>query len=141
MINTERSNQVTDPQTGAPARSAARRLAVIMLGAGCAHFLAPRWFDAIIPRSLPGRARTYTYLSGSAALAIGAGLTTSRARRPAAALAAAFFVAVMPAKLRLTADLLHDDAKPRWVKAIGVVQLFWQIPLITEAVKAARSGR
>ncbi|WP_152364542.1 hypothetical protein [Microlunatus speluncae] len=132
---------MTGPRPDGPQRSAARRLAVIMLGAGCAHFLVPRRFDAIIPPALPGRARTYTYLSGSAALVIGAGLTTTRARRPAAALAAAFFVAVMPAKLQLTADLLRDESKPRWVKAIGVVQLFWQLPLITEAIRAGRPTR
>ena len=95
---------MTEGRSDAPCPPAARRLAAIMLAGGSLHFLAPRWFDAIIPRSLPGRARTYTYVSGSAALAIGAGLMIARTRRLSADLATAFFVGVMPAKVRLAAD-------------------------------------
>jgi uncharacterized membrane protein len=141
MIRNKQEPAVAESQSAPSGRPAARRLAVIMLLGGSLHFLAPRWFDAIIPAALPGRARTYTYMSGTAALAIGAGLTTTRARRLSAALAATFFVAVMPAKLQLTADWLRDDAKPRWVKVIAVAQLFGQLPLITEAIKAGRADR
>lgn len=114
---------------------AARRLAAMFLFGGSMHFLAPGWFDKIIPPALPGRTRTYTYLSGASALAIGAGLTTPETRRPAAAAAAAFLIGVMPAKIKLTRDWLASD-KPRWAKALGVVQLFWQAPLIADAIKA-----
>ena len=114
---------------------AARRLAAMFLFGGSLHFLAPVWFDKIIPSALPGRTRAYTYLSGVGALAIGAGLTTPETRRPAAAAAAAFLIGVMPAKIKLARDWLDSD-KPRWAKALGVAQLFWQAPLIADAIKA-----
>ncbi|MFC7618765.1 hypothetical protein [Microlunatus sp. GCM10028923] len=118
-----------------PTEKATRRLAAMLLFGGSMHFLAPDWFDKIIPSGLPGRTRTYTYLSGATALAIGAGLTTAGTRRPAAMAATAFLIGVMPAKIKLTRDWLHSD-KPRWVKALGVVQLAWQVPLIVDAIKA-----
>lgn len=123
-----------------PAEKAARRLAAMLLFGGSMHFLTPGWFDKIIPASLPGRTRSYTYLAGAGALAIGAGLTIPRTRRPAAALAAVFFIGVMPAKIKLTRDWLQSD-KPRWVKAVGVVQLFWQAPLVADAITAGAGPR
>lgn len=129
-----------DNSTEATNDVAARRLAAILLAGGSMHFLAPGWFDKIIPRWLPGNARTYTSLFGAAALATGAGLTIPRTRRLAAGLAATFFVSVMPAKIKLTADWLGSDDLTRPAKLIAVVQLFWQIPLITEAIKVIRTA-
>ena len=48
--------------------------ALLLAGAGVMHFKAPQVYDAIVPRSLPGNARTYTLVSGAAELAIAAGL-------------------------------------------------------------------
>ncbi|GAB3758833.1 membrane protein [Microlunatus parietis] len=119
---------------------ATRRLAAMFLFGGSMHFLASGWFDKIIPAGLPGRTRTYTYLSGATALAIGAGLAIPKTRRPAAAAATAFLIGVMPAKIKLTRDWLRSD-KPGWAKAVGVVQLFWQAPLIADAIKAGADPR
>lgn len=111
--------------------------AVLLLG-GSMHFLTPRFFDGIIPPRLPGDSRTYTYASGAGALAIGTGLAIPRTRRGAATLAVAFFVAVMPAKVRLAVSWCRDDTKSRAVKILGGVQLFWQAPLIAEAWRVRR---
>ena len=34
--------------------------ALLLAGAGVMHFKVPQVYDAIVPRSLPGNARTYT---------------------------------------------------------------------------------
>ncbi|WP_234793393.1 hypothetical protein [Mycolicibacterium porcinum] len=112
----------------------------IMLAGGSMHFVAPKLFDRVIPPVLPGSARSYTYASGAAALAIGAGLSMPRTQRTSAALAAGFFVAVMPAKVQLAMDLWRNPRVPGWGKAVGIVQLFWQIPLVTEACKTRRNS-
>lgn len=125
---------MTTPAHDDPIRtSSAIHLCAILLLGGSLHFLAPRFFDGIIPGRLPGDPRTYTYASGAGALAIGTGLLIPRTRRGAATLAAAFFVAVMPAKLQLAVTWCHDPTKSPPAKLIGVVQLFWQAPLIAEA--------
>lgn len=120
--------------------AAATRLAAMLLLGGSLHFLAPRFFDSIIPPVLPGKARTYTYASGLAALAIGTGLSIGRTRRVSAGLAGAFFVAVMPAKIQMAVDWWRSDTKHPAAKIGGVVQLFWQIPLVTEALRARRAA-
>ena len=60
--------------------------ALLLAGAGVMHFKAPQVYDAIVPRSLPGNARTYTLVSGAAELAIAAGLALPLTRRLAARL-------------------------------------------------------
>ncbi len=79
----------------------ALRLAALLFGAGTLHFVRPRPFDAIVPRALPGSARTYTYASGVVAeLATAAALAVPRTRRLGGTLATALFVAVFPATCR-----------------------------------------
>ncbi|MBE9373222.1 hypothetical protein IQ251_02050 [Saccharopolyspora sp. HNM0983] len=120
---------------GAADQTPALRLAAVLLTGGTLHFAVPRFFDGIIPAQLPGPARTYTRVSGIAALGIGAGLSVSRTRRTSAALACGFFVAVLPAKVQLAVDWWP---KGRVAATIGIAQLFWQIPLITESIRAHR---
>jgi uncharacterized membrane protein len=120
---------------------AALRLSVVLLTGGAFHFIAPRFFDSIIPPVLPGDPRTYTRVSGVAALGIGTGLAIPRTRRTSALLARIFFIAVIPAKIQMTLDWLRSDTKPLPAKIAGIVQLFWQIPLLTEARKAQGEAR
>lgn len=121
-------------------RAPALRLAAALLLGGSLHFLAPRFFDRIIPRRLPGEPRAYTYAFGVAALGIGTGLSIARTRRFSATLAGAFFVAVMPAKVQLTVSWWRDETKRLPAKVTAVVQLFWQVPLVTEAWRARRNA-
>ena len=43
-------------------------LAGVLATAGVLHFAAPKPFDGIVPKGLPGSARTWTHLSGVAEL-------------------------------------------------------------------------
>ncbi|MBF6239243.1 DoxX family protein [Nocardia otitidiscaviarum] len=122
------------------ASAASLRLTVLLGVAGTMHFLAPRFFDAIVPRSLPGSARTYTYASGVAELGIAGLLATPRTRRTGGALAALLFVAVFPANVRMAADWYRDPERALPLKAGVLLRLPLQVPLVTEAVKVARTG-
>ena len=63
-----RHNVIMTPTTPERPRNVsptpAYRLAVMLLGVGTTHFLAPKPFDAIVPAELPGAPRFYTYASG-----------------------------------------------------------------------------
>ena len=49
-------------------------MGILLIFTGIAHFIFPKWLDAIVPHFLPGSARTWTYLSGIAELVIALGL-------------------------------------------------------------------
>jgi uncharacterized membrane protein len=130
----------TLPTSPEPSQAAAARLSAMLIGGGAAHLLAPRWFDSLIPSQLPGSPRMYTVGSSLANLAVGAGLAIPRTRRPASVAAALLFVGYMPAKLKLTIDWWHNERTPVPAKILGIVQLFWQVPLVTESLKALRNA-
>jgi uncharacterized membrane protein len=100
--------------------------------------LRPRTFDPIVPRPLPPRATTYA--SGVAELAIAAGLAVPRTRRIAGLAAAALFVAVFPANLKMARDLLDDPSSPRPMRIVSLLRLPLQLPLISWALAVGRRG-
>ncbi|GAA3281954.1 hypothetical protein Dvina_09885 [Dactylosporangium vinaceum] len=110
-------------------------LAALLGVAGVAHLARPRPFDSIVPRSLPGPARAYTYVSGACELALAAGLAHPRTRRGAALAAAGFFVAVFPANVQMAVD--WRDATPAR-RAVAWGRLPLQVPLVWWALRAAR---
>jgi uncharacterized membrane protein len=111
-------------------------LAGLLATAGVAHFAAPRPFDSIVPRALPGRPRTWTYASGAAELALAAGLAVPRTRKAAALAAAAFFVGVFPANVKMAVDWRHRPAAQR---AVAYGRLPLQVPLVLWA-RAVAAG-
>lgn len=115
-------------------------LAGLLAAAGVAHFTAPRQFDAIVPRGLPGTPRTWTYASGAAELALAAGVALPRTRRTAALATAAFFVGVFPANVKMALDW-RDRPTPQKAAALGRLPL--QVPLVLWArgVAANAEGR
>ncbi|MCD7445570.1 hypothetical protein K4B79_46270 [Streptomyces lincolnensis] len=115
-------------------------LAGLLAAAGVAHFTAPRQFDAIVPRGLPGAPRTWTYASGAAELALAAGVALPRTRRTAALATAAFFVGVFPANVKMALDW-RDRPAPQKAAALGRLPL--QVPLVLWArgVAANAEGR
>ena len=121
------------------ARRSALALSGLLLGAGSLHFVAPKFFDAIVPRSLPGDARTYTYASGVAELAVGASLLVPRTRRLGGTAAAALFVAVFPANVQMAVDWVRSDKTSSAQKALAVGRLPLQVPLVIAALRARRS--
>ncbi|WP_306325786.1 DoxX family protein [Streptomyces venezuelae] len=109
-----------------PARSALL-LAGLMASAGVAHFAAPRQFDSLVPRSLPGSPRAWTMASGVAELALAAGLALPATRTASARATALFFAGVFPANVKMAYDWRH---RPTPAKAAAYARLPLQLPLI-----------
>lgn len=112
-------------------------LAGLLAGAAVAHAVAPRQFDATVPRSLPGSPRQWTYASGVAELALAAGVAHPRTRRVAALATAAFFVAVFPANVKMAADARHRSPA---LRAVALGRLPLQVPLVLWARKVGRTA-
>ncbi|MFF5533655.1 hypothetical protein ACFY71_14390 [Streptomyces cinerochromogenes] len=112
-------------------------LAGLLAAAGVAHFAAPRQFDAIIPRALPGSPRAWTYGSGAVELALAAGIAAPRTRAAAAKAAAAFFVGVFPANVQMAVDWRD---RPAPLRAAALARLPLQLPLVLWARGVARNG-
>jgi uncharacterized membrane protein len=105
-------------------------LVVLLAGSGTLHMIKPQTFDAIVPTSLPGKARTWTYLSGAAELLTALLIAAPRTRRPGGTLAALLFVAVFPANVRMARSYLRSPKTSRRAKTIAVARLPLQIPLV-----------
>lgn len=119
-----------------PARSAFALAALLGL-AGVTHFTRPKQYDRIVPASLPGSARTWTYVSGAVELALAAAVAAPKTRRLGGLLTAGFFVAVFPANVKMALDFRTKSPK---AKAIAYARLPLQIPLVAWALKVRRSG-
>ncbi|MDG3008729.1 hypothetical protein G4X40_01050 [Rhodococcus sp. D2-41] len=120
------------------ATRAAIRLSALLLGAGTLHLVAPAPFDSIVPRALPGEPRLWTHASGVAELAVGTALAVPRTRRIGGLAAAALFVAVFPANVAMAAQWWR---RPLPYRAVALGRLPLQVPLVTEALKVARTAR
>lgn len=112
-------------------------LAGLLAAAGVTHFVAPRAFDAIVPRALPGTPRTWTYASGAVELALAAGMVLPRTRRVAALATAGFFLGVFPANVKMAVDWRN---KPVGLRAGAIGRLPLQVPLVLWARSVAKNG-
>ncbi|WP_371793235.1 hypothetical protein OG285_34025 [Streptomyces sp. NBC_01471] len=113
-------------------------LVALLAGAGVIHFVAPRGFDSTVPPWLPGRARTYTQVSGAVELLLAAGVALPATRRMSARAAAGLFVAVFPANVQMAYDWRN---RPAPLKAAALARLPLQLPLVAWAAKVSRSAR
>jgi uncharacterized membrane protein len=109
-------------------------LALLLGGAGVTHLARPAAYDAIVPRSLPGSPRMWTYVSGVAELAVAAAVASPRTRRAGGYAAAALFTAVFPANLQMAADWRH---RSRAQRAVAYGRLPLQAPLVWWALRVA----
>jgi uncharacterized membrane protein len=109
-------------------------LALLLAAAGASHFAAPRVYDAIVPRGLPGGPRMWTYLSGGAELVVAAAIACPRTRRGGALAAAGLFAAVFPANVKMARDWRR---RPPVYRAAAYVRLPMQAPLIWWALRVA----
>jgi uncharacterized membrane protein len=107
-------------------------LALLLGGSGVLHFAVPKQYDRLIPRELPGRARTWTYVSGVAELGVALLITVPRTRRFGALLAALLFVAVFPGNVKMAIDHRHKPLRQKLV-AYGRLPLQW--PLVAWALR------
>jgi uncharacterized membrane protein len=120
-----------------------RRLSPLILAAsltttGILHFARPRPFDRIVPRSLPGSRRTWTYASGVAELAVAAAVAVPRTRRLGGLAAAGLFAAVFPANVKLAVDWRNAPVGRR---AVAYGRLPLQVPLVLWGLQVARESR
>ncbi|MGN8051176.1 DoxX family protein [Curtobacterium sp. 22159] len=111
-------------------------LAVVLGGAGVTHFVRPRGYDRIVPDALPPRLTTLA--SGAAELGIATGLAIPATRRAAGWAAAALFLAVFPANLKMAGDLLDSPRSSRTMRLLSVLRLPLQAPLVAWAVRVGR---
>lgn len=109
-------------------------LAAFLGMAGTAHFLVPKFFDALIPQQLPGDARTWTYGSGVAELGCAAAVAHPRTRKHGGLLAALLFVGVFPGNVKMAVDY-HRAHKPLPWRLGTLLRLPLQIPLVVWALR------
>jgi uncharacterized membrane protein len=112
-----------------------KALAVFLASAGVSHFLIPEQYDAIVPRSLPGKARTYTVVSGLAEFAVAAAVAHPRTRRFGGRMAALLFIVVFPANVQMALDWRR---RPLPQRIAAWARLPLQIPLVTWAIRASK---
>ncbi|MFE4454404.1 DoxX family protein [Streptomyces sp. NPDC056796] len=110
-------------------------LAGFLAASGVTHFAAPKPFDAIVPRVLPGSPRAWTRASGVVELALAAGLAVPRTRRLSAQATALFFVGVFPANVKMAYDW---RTRPASARALAYGRLPLQVPLYLWARQAGR---
>lgn len=113
---------------------APRALGGLFVASGVLHFIAPKPFEAIMPRWLPAH-RAFVYGSGAAELACGVGLLARR--KWAGPAAATLLLSVWPANVQMALDSgsgrLPGPADNRLI-AWGRVPL--QVPLIWAALQS-----
>jgi uncharacterized membrane protein len=117
---------------------AALALTALLTAGGIGHFVAPQFFDALVPEQLPGGARFWTHASGVAELGVAAAVAAPRTRRLGGLAAAALFVAVFPANVKMAIDW-SDRSVAEQAVAYGRLPL--QIPLVLWALKVRRDAR
>ncbi|HZI98489.1 MAG TPA: hypothetical protein VFD41_13270 [Actinomycetales bacterium] len=117
-----------------------RTLAIVLAGAGALHFVRPRPYASIVPDAL-GDPYPWVYASGVAQIACAAALVPVRTRRRGAVATALLFVAVFPANIQMAVDALSSARASDLYKAVAVVRLPLQVPLVLWAVAVARRAR
>lgn len=117
---------------------AAFALAGLLATAGVTHLTRPRFYDRLVPTSLPGSPRFWTYASGVAELAVAAAVAHPVTRRAGGLAAAALFVGVFPANVKMAVDWRHRSPAQR---AVAYGRLPLQAPLVWWAARVARAAR
>ena len=112
-------------------------LAGIFTVSGVLHFVAPKPYEAIVPKPLP-RKRELVQASGAAELVLAGLMLHPRTRRVGGLASAGLLAAVFPANVQMTIDSARDPRKPWWFTLGTVLRLPLQLPMIRIALKAAR---
>lgn len=112
-------------------------LALFLGTAGTMHFVVPKFYDALIPKWLPGTARQWTLGSGVAEVACAVTVAVPRTRRLGGLLSALLFVAVLPGNVKMTVDY-HRRGKPLPARLMTIARLPLQWPLIRWAMRVHR---
>ncbi len=110
-------------------------LAAFMIGAGVTHFVNPEFYDDIVPEWMPFPARTVTYASGAAEMAVGSLLLSRRTAKLGAWSTLLLLVGVYPANVQMAVDTGVPTDPEGW--AIWA-RLPLQLPMFAWAVRIAR---
>lgn len=133
-----RINGMTVVETSQP--PAWKPLALLLAASGILHFATPKPYESIVPRAL-GNPKPWVQASGVAELARAAGLAVGRTRRLAGLASAGLFIAIYPANLDMAARAWRSPKASTARKALLIGRLPLQIPLVTRALRLARSKR
>jgi uncharacterized membrane protein len=93
----------------------------------------------MIPEQLPGTARTWTYGSGAAELAVATAVALPPTRKYGGVAAAVLFAAVLPGNIKMAIDARKSDSTAFRVGTI--LRLPMQLPLIGWALKVRNDAR
>ena len=91
-----------------------RLLAAFFVGSGLNHFVAPRFYRAIVPPQLAPQAKRVVEISGVAEVLGGVGVLLPRTRSAAGIGLIALLAAVFPANLYMAREPEHFKRVPRW---------------------------
>jgi uncharacterized membrane protein len=116
------------------------KMGVWLIGMGILHFAAPKPFDSIVPKELPGTQRFYTLASGVAEVGVGSLLVVPATRRLGALAAIALFVGVFPGNVNMVRMWFNDPSKSLAMRLIAIARLPLQLPMITQALKVYRES-
>ena len=120
-------DHLRDPLADPAADRSRLRFAAMLVGVGLTHFVAPRFFERIVPRWFP-RPRAAVLWSGVAEVTSGALIALPRTRRLGAWLALATIVAVYPANVQVAIDAVRSGSRPQILGAW--LRLPMQIPML-----------
>jgi uncharacterized membrane protein len=120
-----------------PRSRAAVAMAAFLGAAGVTHFVSPEFYDPLVPTQLPGSARFWVLASGVAELGVAGLVAVPRTRRLGGQAAAALFVAVFPANVKMAVDWSDRSLRDR---AIAYGRLPLQVPLLLWARKVFRDA-
>ena len=91
-----------------------RLLAAFFVGSGANHFIAPRFYRAIVPPQLADEAKRVVEISGVAEILGGLGVLLPSTRRASGLGLIALLVAVFPANLYMASAPERFKQVPRW---------------------------
>lgn len=106
-------------------------LAALLAGAGASHFMVPGIYGAMIPKALPGSAHAWALGSGVTELAVAAAIALPATRRYGALAAAALFVGVLPANVKVAIQARKSDSVA--YRAGTILRIPLQAPLLAWA--------
>lgn len=109
------------------------------IAAGVLHFVIPDFYARVVP-PIFGWPYFWTYFTGVAEIAGGAGLLTSRLRRPATMGLVALLVCVWPVHfyMAIRPDVVSPGQLPMWLVWL---RLPLQVPMITWTAWAGFRGK